>query len=260
MATTPNRALRYPVSSNAPNVPVDIQNLATDCDNALAVGGAITCTSSTRPATTTNGVLIWESDTGHSLRYSSAAGAWRYVGDRVVVADATALNALSPAYAGLQGYRTDVKMTFESDGTKWFKLPGIPSTMFSIPNLGSTGQIAPGATNASMYAPVAAIPAGHVPSVLRVTLDIEVIIPSWTVPCGGFVQLSWGPNTSGGPNVIGEKVRFHGESATAVVSRHCEGAFYSDGTAKWLYVLLSIDPASGSNVSLDSACLQVVQL
>lgn len=37
MPTTTNRALRYPASSNSPNVPQDIQNLATDVDNALAL-------------------------------------------------------------------------------------------------------------------------------------------------------------------------------------------------------------------------------
>lgn len=37
MPTTPLRALRYPASSNTPNVPQDIQNLASDVDNQFAV-------------------------------------------------------------------------------------------------------------------------------------------------------------------------------------------------------------------------------
>lgn len=37
MPTTTNRSLRYPTSSNAPNIPQDIQNLATDTDNAMAL-------------------------------------------------------------------------------------------------------------------------------------------------------------------------------------------------------------------------------
>lgn len=37
MPTTPNRSLRYPASNNSPNIPQDIQNLATDVDNSLAL-------------------------------------------------------------------------------------------------------------------------------------------------------------------------------------------------------------------------------
>lgn len=35
MPTTPNYALRYPSLTNAPNVPADMQNLATDTDTAV---------------------------------------------------------------------------------------------------------------------------------------------------------------------------------------------------------------------------------
>jgi hypothetical protein len=35
--TTPNRSLRYPAPSNSPNIPQDIQNLATDVDNSMAL-------------------------------------------------------------------------------------------------------------------------------------------------------------------------------------------------------------------------------
>lgn len=47
MPTTPIFALRYPTSANAANVPLDIQNLATDVDNNLntvntALGGRVT--------------------------------------------------------------------------------------------------------------------------------------------------------------------------------------------------------------------------
>lgn len=63
MATTPNRGLRYPASSDAPLGYAQIQNLATDVDNALAVGGAVTCTSSTHPASPTANEMIFETDT-----------------------------------------------------------------------------------------------------------------------------------------------------------------------------------------------------
>lgn len=36
MPTTPNYAIRYPVLGDAPNVPLDLQRLATDTDTALA--------------------------------------------------------------------------------------------------------------------------------------------------------------------------------------------------------------------------------
>lgn len=40
MSTTPKYGLRYPVSTAAPNVPQDIQNLATDVDNSLSAVAA----------------------------------------------------------------------------------------------------------------------------------------------------------------------------------------------------------------------------
>lgn len=36
MPTTPTYAFRYPASTNSPNVPLDISNLATDVENYLA--------------------------------------------------------------------------------------------------------------------------------------------------------------------------------------------------------------------------------
>lgn len=68
MATTTNRALRYPLATAAPNIPQDIQNLATDVDTALLTPGAI-CTSTTRPAAPTAGMVIYETDTGRSYRW-----------------------------------------------------------------------------------------------------------------------------------------------------------------------------------------------
>lgn len=138
MATTPNRALRYPLLSNAPSIPQDFQNLATDVDNALAVGGAITCTSSTRPSSPASGVLIWESDTGFSLRFKSGTGGgWRYLGNRVIVADATARGALV-AYQGLEALEVSTGITWTYDGTAWWPSGG--STVVPLGKMwGTTG-------------------------------------------------------------------------------------------------------------------------
>lgn len=72
MSTTPVRKLRYPVSTAAPNVPQDIQNLATDVETALNAGGAIVCTSTTRPTSPTQGLLIYETDTQTRRWYDGA--------------------------------------------------------------------------------------------------------------------------------------------------------------------------------------------
>lgn len=78
MATTTYLALRYPALSNAPNVPQDMQNLASDVDAML--GGIILCTSSTRPTART-GAVIYETDTGLYQSYNGSA--WVVLGRTV---------------------------------------------------------------------------------------------------------------------------------------------------------------------------------
>jgi hypothetical protein len=61
MPTTPRFALRYPAQSDAPNVPVDMQELASDVEGQLA--RAFPCLSTARPASPPLGMLIFETDT-----------------------------------------------------------------------------------------------------------------------------------------------------------------------------------------------------
>jgi hypothetical protein len=74
MPNTTYLTLPYPALSNAPNVPQDMQNLATGVDNKLI--GVITCTSGTRP-TVRDGAVIFETDTKRYMYYSAAGTAWR---------------------------------------------------------------------------------------------------------------------------------------------------------------------------------------
>lgn len=79
MPTTTYLGLTYPALSNAPNVPQDMQNLASGVDTK--VSGVILCTSGTRP-TTREGAVIYETDTDRMAKYTGSA--WEYLaGSRI---------------------------------------------------------------------------------------------------------------------------------------------------------------------------------
>lgn len=61
MGTTSRFALRYPTVTDAPNVPVDMRELAEDVEGQLA--RAFPCLSTARPASPPLGMLIFETDT-----------------------------------------------------------------------------------------------------------------------------------------------------------------------------------------------------
>ncbi len=82
MPTTTYLGLTYPALSNAPNVPQDMQTLASGVDSKLV--GVITCTSGTRP-TVRDGAVIFETDTKRYMAYSSAATAWVCIGSNEVL-------------------------------------------------------------------------------------------------------------------------------------------------------------------------------
>lgn len=78
---TTSRGYRYPLGSAAPNVPVDLANLAGDLNTdvgAVAKTGTIVCTSGTRPASPVEGQKIWQTDTKSELIYTSST--WRRTG------------------------------------------------------------------------------------------------------------------------------------------------------------------------------------
>jgi hypothetical protein len=72
VATTTNLGLLYPALSAAPNVPQDLQNLASGID--ALISGVILCTSATRPTART-GTVIYETDTKIVKIYDGTA--WR---------------------------------------------------------------------------------------------------------------------------------------------------------------------------------------
>lgn len=80
MATT-SRGYRYPASSAAPNVPLDLANLASDLDTDVgnvAKTGTIVCTSVTRPSSPVAGQKIWQTDTSSEMVWTGSA--WRRTG------------------------------------------------------------------------------------------------------------------------------------------------------------------------------------
>lgn len=81
MPQTTKLGLRYPAVTDAPNVPLDVQELAEDVEAKL---GLIICTSATRPASPYQGMQIYETDTTETLFWTGSAwvataraGAWR---------------------------------------------------------------------------------------------------------------------------------------------------------------------------------------
>lgn len=76
MPTTSRNAYRYPALTDAPNVPQALQNLAEDVEGWTS--RAFQCTSSTRPSSPPNGMVILETDTGSLAVFT--ASAWHYFG------------------------------------------------------------------------------------------------------------------------------------------------------------------------------------
>lgn len=70
MPNTTYLTLPYPSLASAPNVPQDMQNLASGVDGKL--GGLIICTSSTRP-TGRDGALIFETDTDATMMHDGSS-------------------------------------------------------------------------------------------------------------------------------------------------------------------------------------------
>lgn len=105
MPTSTNLSLRYPSLSDAPNIPQDVQNLASDVDTKL--GGVVLCTSSTRP-TAREGAVIYETDTDLLLKYTGSA--WeRLASSRISFTPtltATTTNPTPGTAAVRQGYYT----------------------------------------------------------------------------------------------------------------------------------------------------------
>lgn len=72
---TTTRGYRYPAGPAAPNVPLDLQNLASDVDSDVADVAAATniiCTSGTRPSSPVEGTEIYETDTNRKYRYDGS--------------------------------------------------------------------------------------------------------------------------------------------------------------------------------------------
>lgn len=94
MPATTRLGLRYPALTDAPNGPQALQQLAEDTESW--VNRAFPCASTTRPASPTQGMMIYETDTGEVRIWTGSA--WEQVngtsgdtgsgGAQTVVADA----------------------------------------------------------------------------------------------------------------------------------------------------------------------------
>lgn len=96
----------------------DVSKLSGDMlkiDNAF---GTVVCTSTTRPSTGLfDGLTLWETDTKRLV--VRVSGAWVPIPQIVIVADATARNALVTKYDGMNIYRQDRDWLEVYDGAAW---------------------------------------------------------------------------------------------------------------------------------------------
>lgn len=76
MPNTPRLALRYPALTDSPNGPLAVQNLGLDVESWL--NRAFPCTSTTRPSSPLQGMMIYETDTGEWRGWTGAA--WEVIG------------------------------------------------------------------------------------------------------------------------------------------------------------------------------------
>lgn len=115
---TTTKGFRYPALTDVPNVPQDVQNLAADVDAYFdtAKGFTVVCTSTTRPASPVQGVVILETDTGN--RYYWSGSYWRGIGPLTCTSATRPTNQL----AGQVIYETDTVRTLVFDGTNWQRL------------------------------------------------------------------------------------------------------------------------------------------
>jgi hypothetical protein len=105
MPTTPRLALRYPALTDAPNGPVAVQNLGLDVESWL--NRAFPCTSTSRPASPAQGMIIYETDTGEWRGWTGAA--WEEIGG------ATGGGGAAPVTADAQ-YSANGSQTISSGG------------------------------------------------------------------------------------------------------------------------------------------------
>lgn len=84
-------------------------------------GAAVVCTSSTRPASPLNGQLIYETDTRKLLVYNTSGAVWRTPILDSVVADFTALAALTGMVSGSRAFVEEGDITMVFDGTAWIQ-------------------------------------------------------------------------------------------------------------------------------------------
>lgn len=99
MPTTPRLALRYPALTDAPNGPVGIQNLGLDVESWL--NRAFPCTSTTRPTSPLQGMIIYETDTGEWRGWTGVA--WEEIGGSVAEGGGGAQTVVADAQYSASG-------------------------------------------------------------------------------------------------------------------------------------------------------------
>jgi hypothetical protein len=74
LPTTSSSGLRFPASSAAPNVPVDIQNLATDLDTRVFV--PVANTTARNALTKYDGMRVYEQSSKRTFRWDATNSRW----------------------------------------------------------------------------------------------------------------------------------------------------------------------------------------
>lgn len=182
---------------------------------------------------------------GCTMRYNGTA--WRQA-DICVVANAAARTAISTTYAaaiyaGFDVYQSDIAATVRWTGAAWSKLPTLPAQLLF--NLSTSSTVTVSASNlAALALPIPA----HTPGPLRFTANgVAVVQGSGSLDNAGNVIFGLGTSSvSADLGFIGQSCRFSNAHVTQTMPFALDVSYPSDGTAKWLFLLASNDPGSGS--------------
>jgi hypothetical protein len=184
--TTSSSGLRYPASSAAPNVPADLQNLATDLDTKVVV--PVANTTARNALTKYDGMKVYEQSSKRTFRWNATTSKWDFESGPVYTwtptlidsgnAPVTGVTSASGEYVIVNGnirFRADIVFGGSIDGRTGnlrLQLPAgvvgrtTPSTgsqggmtcrlYTAIPSVtwSGLGHLAPGGTKADIMFPV----------------------------------------------------------------------------------------------------------
>lgn len=114
MPSTPQSGLRYPSLSDDPNVPEDIQNLATDLDSRIIPRFTSTATRDSAITSPTEGQVCYV--TGSDVLQYYSGSAWRGLGTQLIAENILTGTAATVTFSGLPTYFNSLRVLILARG------------------------------------------------------------------------------------------------------------------------------------------------